>query len=233
MCAILSGCESSEASRGCDGANAKTLVAAAKASPLLTEVPPAWRPDAIYGECDRDDDFVVAGRSFATTSAALFSFLSLHGVLEGRDADGQPCRTITVNGTAFYVELRNEGVEIRRFLTEDNSCRTDARLPSPSVAALPYGIYLGDVLKVDRATRLLTFRVTDGCGRIKGGVFELPLDRATFHVHRDPDPSRGSTDEFSFAEWADVTGRLTRWEIGYSPDELSVGNGPSAWCDGG
>lgn len=112
---------------------------------------------------------------------------------------------------------------------------SEASRPSPTVALppLPYGIYGGDIVKVDVANRVMTYRVTQACAPPSAGVFLLPLDRATFWVHRDPAPERGSTDEFSFVDWVGVTRQFKTWEVHYSADALTVGNGPSPWCDGG
>jgi hypothetical protein len=104
---------------------------------------------------------------------------------------------------------------------------------SPGAPRLPFGIYEGVVVKIDSARRVMTFRVTDACQAPTAGTFEVPLDRASFSVHLNPRPELGSTDDYSFRDWVAVTRhpRFKNWEVRYTADYVSVGNGPSAWCD--
>jgi hypothetical protein len=99
-----------------------------------------------------------------------------------------------------------------------------------TTARLPYGIYAGDVVKVDAARKIMTFRVRDACSKPKAGVFSVPLDRATFLVQRG-DPSSGPTDEVTLADWARAAHEDPSYEVDYFADDLTVTNGPTAWCD--
>ena len=124
------GCSTSSDDNACGTDRARQLVDAAKQSPLLTGVPGGWNPQAVYAECDQDDEFVVAGRVLVTQAPDLDRYLNQQGARRGEDGDGQPCRTVVVSGQPFYVDSgsRTGGMylEIRHYLTFANTCQAVA-----------------------------------------------------------------------------------------------------------
>jgi hypothetical protein len=109
--------------------------------------------------------------------------------------------------------------------------------PSPSVGAsirpLPHGIYAGEVVRIDEAARQMIFRITDSCGSPRAGTWSVPLDHAIFRANSQPESAQGHTDEVTLREWEDLAAMRKSWEVHYTPSELTIGDGPSAWCDGG
>lgn len=124
------GCSQSSDANACGTDRARQLVDAARQSPVLTGVPEAWDPQALYAECDQDDEFVVAGRVLTTRASDLDRYLGQQGARRGEDEDGQPCRTVVVAGQPFYVESGSATggnyLELRHYLDLANTCQAVA-----------------------------------------------------------------------------------------------------------
>jgi hypothetical protein len=123
----LPGCMG-RADSACGTGRASELVEAAKQSGVLRQVPAGWAPQPVYGECDRDDEFVVAGRVLATPQADLDRYLEQQGATRGEDGDGRPCRTVLVSGLAFYVKSGSAPgglyLELTHYLASSNTCQS-------------------------------------------------------------------------------------------------------------
>lgn len=98
---------------------------------------------------------------------------------------------------------------------------------------LPYGIYFGQVIRVDDKTSSMSFRVKNPCGTSNTGTWMVPLARATFTVNSDTSTEQGNSYDLTLQEWERMWMRSSSWRVQYSADGLWIGDGPNPGCQAG